>query len=67
MRIGEVQVAPGDIVFGDIDGVVVIPKKLEAQVLENAMERIDREHKVRETLKSGSLSTTAIVEKFGLL
>jgi len=45
----------------------VIPKKLEAQVLENAMERIDREHKVRETLKSGSLSTTAIVEKFGLL
>jgi len=67
MRIGEVQVAPGDIVFGDIDGVVVIPKQLEAQVLENAMERIDREHKVRETLKSGSLSTTAIVEKFGLL
>jgi len=67
IRIGEVQVAPGDIIFGDIDGVVVIPQQLQAQVLENAMDRVDREHKVRETLKSDSLSATAIVEKFGLL
>jgi regulator of RNase E activity RraA len=67
IRIGAVQVAPGDIIFGDIDGVVVIPQQLEAQVLENALERVDREHKVRETLKSDSLSTTAIVEEFGLL
>ncbi len=67
IRIGAVQVAPGDIIFGDTDGVVVIPQQLEAQVLENALERVDREHKVRETLKSDSLSATAIVEKFGLL
>jgi len=67
IRIGEVQVAPGDIIFGDIDGVVVIPQQLEAQVLENALERVEREQKVRETLKSDSLSVTAIVEKFGLL
>lgn len=67
IRIGEVLVAPGDVVFGDIDGVVVIPEQLEAQVLENAVERVDREHKVRETLKSDSLSATAVVEKFGLL
>jgi len=67
IRIGGVRVAPGDIIFGDIDGVVVIPQQLETQVLENALERVDREHKVRETLKSDSLSATAIVEKFGLL
>lgn len=67
IRVGEVQVVPGDIIFGDIDGVVVIPQQLEAQVLENALELVDRERKVRETLKSDSLSATAIVEKFGLL
>ena len=67
IQIGGVQVAPGDIIFGDIDGVVVIPHQLQAQVLENALDRVDREHKVRETLKSDGVSATAIVEKFGLL
>jgi len=67
IRIGGVEVAPGDIIFGDIDGVVVIPQQLEEQVLENALGRVDRERKVRKTLNSDSLSATAIVEKFGLL
>jgi regulator of RNase E activity RraA len=67
IRIGGVQIAPEDIIFGDIDGVVVIPQQMGAHVLENALERVDREHRVRKTLKSDSLSATAIVEKFGLL
>lgn len=66
IRIGEVRIAPGDIIFGDVDGVVVIPDQLKDEVLENAMDRVDREHKVREALKSNGMSATAIAEKFSL-
>jgi len=43
-----VAVAPGDLVFGDADGVVVIPRASEADVLRLAFEKVSGE---RETLK----------------
>lgn len=66
IRIGEVRILPGDIIFGDVDGVVVIPDQLKDEVLENAMGRVDREHKVRKALKSNGMSATATAEKFSL-
>jgi len=51
---GGVRVAAGDLVFGDADGLVVIPQAAEAQVLMIAFEKIRGErHSMRE-LKAGS-------------
>ena len=53
ITIGNVRVAPGDIMRGDADGVVVIPKEHEDAVL-NAAEQIQAtEDKIRETVRSG--------------
>jgi len=51
---GGVLVNPGEIVFGDIDGVVVIPRAVESQVVEKALEKVGGENKTREELKKGA-------------
>ena len=63
---GDVVVAPGDIVFGDIDGVVVIPKAAEREVIARAREKVMGEDKVREELVRGA-SLTEVYNKYGIL
>lgn len=48
-----VEINPGDYVFGDLDGVVIVPAELTLKVLELAEERFEVETKVREELKAG--------------
>ncbi|WP_400163337.1 4-carboxy-4-hydroxy-2-oxoadipate aldolase/oxaloacetate decarboxylase [Brevibacillus sp. TJ4] len=48
-------VHPGDVVIGDRDGVVVVPKAHAAAVAEAAQGRTEREEKVRERLANGEL------------
>lgn len=52
---GDVLVKPGDIIFGDRDGVVVIPRELEDRVIPLALEKIGRENLVRNELLKGAL------------
>lgn len=53
VNIGDARVAPGDIVRGDADGVVVIPKEHEERVLETA-EAIERaEDAIRNAVRGG--------------
>jgi 4-hydroxy-4-methyl-2-oxoglutarate aldolase len=52
---GDVIVHPGDIVFGDIDGVVVIPKELEKEVVSLALEKAEKENLVRDELLKGTM------------
>jgi len=52
---GDVLVNPGDIVFGDIDGVVVIPKELEKEVIPLALEKAGKENLVRNELLKGAM------------
>ena len=42
VQCGEVTVDPGDLICADFDGVVVVPKKLEAEVMRKAGERLGR-------------------------
>lgn len=49
---GRVRVSPGDAVFGDPDGVVVIPEALAEQVGRLATERLHREELIRRELAS---------------
>lgn len=52
---GDVLVNPGDIVFGDIDGVVIIPKELEKEVIPLALEKAGKENLVRNELLKGAM------------
>jgi len=66
IEVGPVLVKPGDLVFGDLDGVLVIPAEHEAEVIERAMEKARGEKLVRKEIEAG-LSSTAAFEKYGIL
>ncbi len=50
---GGVEVKSGDWVFGDVDGVVVIPDELADQTLRHALKKVEGEDTVREELAAG--------------
>lgn len=56
---GDVLVKTGDIVFGDIDGVVVIPKELEKEVIPLALEKVGKENLLRDELLKGAMLAEA--------
>lgn len=63
---GGVEVNPGDIVFGDRDGVVIVPKLIEKEVFEGAIEKARGEKKVLKALQQG-MSTVDAFDKFGIM
>ena len=54
LRVGAVAVSPGDIVFGDIDGVVILPRVLESDVVSTALEQVRKEKTARRMLAEGA-------------
>lgn len=66
VRIGDVAVQPGDLIFGDIDGVLVIPRAIERSVIEAALEKVAGEKVVRREIESGS-SSTDVFNRYGIL
>jgi 4-hydroxy-4-methyl-2-oxoglutarate aldolase len=53
IHVAGVAVAPGDLVFGDADGVIVVPQAIETQALEKAFAKINSEDRTREELARG--------------
>lgn len=66
IRFGEVTVEPGDIIFGDIDGVLVIPKAFENEIIEKAYEKVMGENKVADAIRAG-MSTVEAFSTFGIM
>jgi regulator of RNase E activity RraA len=66
IKIGECVVQPGDWVFADFDGVVVVPAPLAEQAFAQAVEKISGENKVREELAAGK-SVRETFAKYGIL
>lgn len=66
MQIENVCVEPGDLIFGDMDGVVVMPKKYEVEVVQKALVKARREKIVRQEIENGMSSTEAFI-KYGIL
>lgn len=63
---GGVRVAPGDLVFGDADGVVVVPQAVETEVLRAAFAKVDGErHSMRELREGAYLRD--VYAKYGIL
>ena len=66
IEIGGVWVEPGNLIFGDLDGVVVVPKKVEKDVIERALTKARGEKTVRKAVEGGMSSTEAF-KKYGIL
>lgn len=66
VRIGGVLVHPGDILFGDADGCVVIPQSIEADVVTAAREKLRGEKNTKEALMAGRKLGDVFAE-FGVL
>jgi regulator of RNase E activity RraA len=66
IEIGQVTIHDGDLVFGDVDGVLIIPKDVADEVLEKALEKAAGEKKVRKAIEEGMTATKAF-EVFGIL
>jgi len=60
------KVRDGDIVFGDVDGVVVIPQERAAEVLAKAKEKVAGEGRTRDELRQGRL-LREVFEKYRIL
>jgi 4-hydroxy-4-methyl-2-oxoglutarate aldolase len=63
---GDVMVNEGDIVFADIDGVIVIPRDIEQKAIELALEKASAEDTVREELLRGAMLGD-VYKKYGVL
>lgn len=66
IEIGGVSIDPGDLIFGDIDGVIIVPRRVETEVIERALEKARGEKVVRAEIEAGS-SSTAAFRKHGIL
>ncbi|MBK9082095.1 MAG: RraA family protein [Rhizobiales bacterium] len=66
VEIGQAAIEPGAILFGDVDGVVCIPKAAEAETLRLAFEKARGEKRVAKAIREG-MSTVEAWEKFGIM
>jgi regulator of RNase E activity RraA len=66
LEIGGVRVEPGDIVFGDLDGVCIIPATATEEAFRRAVEKVRGEQRVQQALEQG-MSATEAFATFGLL
>ncbi len=66
IEIDGVRVAPGDVVFGDLDGVLIVPREVAPEAISRALEKVNQESAVRTAIVNG-MSTVEAFEKFGVM
>jgi 4-hydroxy-4-methyl-2-oxoglutarate aldolase len=66
IRCGEVLVKPGNLIFADFDGIVVVPNEVEDEVLMKAQEKAYKENLSRKELLEGK-SLREVFLKYGVL
>ena len=66
VKCGEVLVKPGELIFADFDGVVVVPGSLENEVLRLAEEKVVKENASRRELLKGR-TLRDVYDQYGVL
>jgi regulator of RNase E activity RraA len=66
VEVGLVRIRPGDILFGDIDGVLVVPVEAETEIFTRALEKARGEKLVRKAIEEGSSAVEAFA-KYGIM
>ncbi|MCU0514770.1 MAG: RraA family protein [Anaerolineae bacterium] len=59
VRVGQALVRPGDVLFGDVDGVCVVPQEAVRDVFEKALEKARGEKQVRAAIENGMSAVEA--------
>ena len=63
---GGVAVHPGDLIVGDADGAVAIPRAIEDKVLAHAFEKVAKENETEAALRRGE-KLADVFARFGVL
>jgi regulator of RNase E activity RraA len=66
VEIAGVRFEPGALVIADEDGVVVLPREIEAEAVRRAWEKVHAENEVRDAIRAG-MKATAAFAKYGVL
>jgi len=66
IEINGARIEPGDILFGDLDGVCVIPRRAEREVFTAALEKSRGEKRVAKAIREG-MSALEAFDKFGIM
>ena len=66
LEVGGVRIAPGDLMFGDSEGVLVIPRAAEAEAIARALEKVRVEGEVEKAIRGG-MSATEAFRTFGVM
>lgn len=66
VRCGGVLVRPGELIFADFDGVVVVPREVEDAALAGAFEKATKENQSRRDLFKGD-TLRAVYDRYGVL
>jgi 4-hydroxy-4-methyl-2-oxoglutarate aldolase len=66
VEIDGVPFHPGDLVFADEDGIVVVPQKIEREAIRRAWDKVHAENAVRDDIRAG-MKATAAFQKHGVL
>ncbi|SEK54976.1 Regulator of RNase E activity RraA [Bosea lupini] len=66
VELGGARVAPGDFIFGDVDGVVIVPRAIAPEAIRRALAKIEAEDTTREELLAGN-SLRSVFERHGVL
>lgn len=66
LEIDGVWIEPGDLVFGDLDGVVIVPRHMEREIIPAALNKARGEKRVRQAIENG-MSATEAFRTFGIL
>ena len=60
------RIEPGALLFGDREGVLVIPREAEEEAIRRAVEKAETENEVERAIKGG-MSATQALETFGVM
>jgi regulator of RNase E activity RraA len=66
VAVAGVRIEPGDLIFGDVDGVVAIPKAVAPKVVARALEKVAAEDKTRDALLAGE-TLRQVFDRYGVL
>ncbi len=66
IEIEGVRIRPGDLLFGDREGVLVIPREVEAEAITRAQEKLHGENLVARAIRDG-MSAAAAFAQFGVM
>ena len=66
IEIDGLRINPGDIIFGDVDGVLVVPREAEDEIFAGAIEKARGEKQVQKAIEDG-MSASEAFKKFGIM